>query len=70
MEDLDLRGRIILKQIFKMWDGEAWIALICLRTRTGGWALVSAVINLWISESASAVRLAKLLRKDSAPWGK
>jgi len=52
LEDPDLHGRIILKQIFKKWDGEAWTALICLRIGTCGWALVNVVINLWISESA------------------
>jgi hypothetical protein len=29
-------GRIILKLIFKKWDGEAWAGLSWLRIRTGG----------------------------------
>jgi hypothetical protein len=38
------RWRIILKWIFKKWDGGAWTGLIWLRDR---WrALVSAVMNL------------------------
>jgi len=27
---------IILKWVFKMWDGEAWIGLIWIRIGTGG----------------------------------
>jgi hypothetical protein len=29
-------GRIILKRILKMWDGEAWTGVIWLRIGTGG----------------------------------
>jgi hypothetical protein len=29
-------GRIILKLIFKKWDGIAWLGLIWLRIGTGG----------------------------------
>ena len=32
-EDLDQHGRIILKLIFKKWDGEAWTGLIWLGWR-------------------------------------
>jgi len=35
LEDLGLGGRIILKSIFKQWDGEAWTGLLWLRTWTG-----------------------------------
>ena len=36
LEDLDVDGTIIIKRIFKKWDGEVWIELIWLRIGTGG----------------------------------
>ena len=35
LDDLDLDGRIILRYIFRVWDGEAWTGLIWLRIGTG-----------------------------------
>jgi len=36
LEGLVVDRRIILKYIFKRWDGEAWTEFVCLREGTDG----------------------------------
>ena len=51
LEDLGIGGRIIIKRIFKKWDGNVdWISLAQDR---GRWlALVNAVMNLLVPQNA------------------
>jgi hypothetical protein len=36
LEDLCVDGMIILRWIFRKWEGRTWTKLICLTIRTGG----------------------------------
>jgi hypothetical protein len=35
-QDVGADGRILIKRVFKKWDGEAWIIFLWLRVWTGG----------------------------------
>jgi hypothetical protein len=51
LEDLVVVGRIILKCIFKKWDGcMDWIDLVQDRDRW--WAVVNATVNLLVPQNA------------------
>jgi hypothetical protein len=48
LEDPGVDGRIILKWIFKKWDGGGMDWVDMAQYRDSWWALVSAVMNLWV----------------------
>jgi hypothetical protein len=39
LENPGIDWRVILRRIFRKWDGGSWTGLIWLRIRTGGWLL-------------------------------
>jgi len=47
LEDLDVDGRIILKRIFKKWDG-AWTGIHLARNRGRWHVLVNVVMNFQV----------------------
>ena len=50
LEDPGIDGRIILRWIFRMWDGDMdWIDLSQESDRW--WVLVSAVMNVWVPKN-------------------
>jgi hypothetical protein len=49
LEDPGVDGRIILRWYIRKWDVRVWTGSKWLRTRTGGGALVNAVMYLRVS---------------------
>jgi hypothetical protein len=47
-QDTGLDGRVVIKWMFKKWDGGSWTALIWLRKGTGS-ALLNAAMDLLVS---------------------
>jgi hypothetical protein len=45
-----VEGRIILKWIFRQWDGEGWTGLMWLRIGTGGEHVGQIYLYLYLSE--------------------
>ena len=73
LNDPRLDGRIILRWIFRKWDGGAWTALIWLRIRTGEGTLKSGNEcsgSIKCGQFLDWLRTGQLLKMDSAPRNK
>jgi hypothetical protein len=69
LEDLDIGGRMILKEILKEWESMGWTDNA---QRRGTWrAVVNTVMNLRVPYSGEfydQLRNCELFKKDSAHW--
>jgi len=69
LEDLVLGGSIILKLIFKKWDGEARTGFLWLRIRTGGGACEYEYEHpgsIKYGDFLDSLRNCQLLKKNNA----
>ena len=64
LDDLCVDGRMLLKRIFKKWDGGSMDSTAVAQDRDRWLTLVNAVMKLWVPSNVGNVLTG---RKESAP---